>query len=268
MSRWFPERVRVLLSSARVVVARDDAAPSSIVVETRAAADEGPVWRPALDAVRRALESEAKRGPAVVDVVFESDLVRYQVTPWKDEFAAHNARAAYVAHGFAATYGEIARRWFVAESPGRFGHSSLAAAIDRELVEQLHLAAKAADLKLRGLCPALVPAYNAHRATLVEPTCWFVLLESRSMTLLLLRDGDPELVRSIGRDEARLDQCLDREWRLLGMPDERCVAYCFDAETNPETAREVGRWKAGELRLGTATSSQGARVTDAALRAA
>ena len=93
-----------------------------------------PAWRPAVDALARALEGAPARATRA-RVVLSNHFVRYVVARWREDLHSISERQAFVHHCFRETYGSAADGWTLREDSEQHGKASLACAIDAALLE-------------------------------------------------------------------------------------------------------------------------------------
>ncbi len=242
MSLWSRDSLRVLLGATRAVFSRVGSSASTWHCAVTAPASEESVWQGALDAFSMGIASPEAAGARTVEVYFESDLLRFRVVPWQADFATLASRREYVAHCFFEIYGEPARTWRIEEANGRYGHASLAAATEAAFLEALAGACAGRGMRLGAAQPALAAAFSANLAEFGADPFWFVLFEMQRMTMLLVSDGAPVTVRSAARVDAQLSELLEREWHLLGMPDEPGAVYCCEFTSAGRTVPTLASW--------------------------
>lgn len=146
------------------------------------ALERGEGWPGAL----AALEALLERAPAKrLRLVLSNHFVRYLVLPADAAVKGPAERAAWLAHHFAAVYGERAAAWAIGVER-RGAASSLAAAVDAALLEQTRALAARRGVRLLSAEPLAIAAYNRARRGLRETTCFLAVLEPGRACLLLL----------------------------------------------------------------------------------
>lgn len=228
--RWRDER-RVALAPAAAKWARWTRGWARAPVESAcvpaAAGGGGPAWRAPLEALRAAWSAEAD-GPArsaAVRVILSNHFVRYVVVPWRAELRGRAERQALAEHAFLSTYGEPAAAWHVRLAPSRYGAAALACAVDRELAAALAALCEAGHHRLAGVQPLLMSAFNQHRHEFGAAACLFVLEPGR-LCCAWWQDGNWQAVRSVRLTGPAGAALLERERRLLGVPDDAPSFVC------------------------------------------
>lgn len=204
MSRWFPKHV---------VVAPVD--------------EPGSAWpaESAFESFERALDEHALTAGTRITVVVGGDAMRLRIIPWRNELANDAERRAFAAHCFQDAYGDAARDWSVRLDAPRYGRATLAAAIDALLPDRLEAAARARRLRVVGIRPALMQAFNYRRREIGRDLCWFVWMERHWTTAFLVSPQAPLHVKRLPAPHADLSTVLAREWFGLGMDGPPCPAY-------------------------------------------
>ena len=225
MSRWLPETAELHLGDDQPV-----AAP--LAAGSPGAAD-------LLAHVARQLNARALRKWTRLRCVIGGEAVRHAVVPWIDELAAPAQRQRLAEQTFFETYGEQARGWTVCQQGAGYGAASLACAIEKPLLDGLEAAARARGLVLVSVQPALMHAFNHVRRSLTRGLFWFVLVERRSVTLLLMSATAPLQVKRLPLPPAGLGRLLDREWFALGQVGPRCAVFVARSATAVATTADT-----------------------------
>lgn len=151
--------------------------------------------------------------------VLADDLVRlWQVTP-----PAQAARLADLegaaALRFHTLYGETPAAWNISADWNAVA-PFMAAAIPRALQAAIEAAAAQRGLRLTGIIPHFVAAWNRHAGAL-QDSAWFGVVQSGVLALAACEDGQLRALRHIaiphGADHSWLTQCAQREALLLGL---------------------------------------------------
>ena len=211
MSRWLPETIELHLGDGASA-----GAPRGVDLLTD---------------FERQLVAHAPRKSTRLRCVIGGEAVRYAVVPWIDELSTPAQRQRLAEQTYFETYGEVARGWTVCQQRAAYGAASLACAIETPLLDGLEAAARARGLVLVSVQPALMHAFNHVRHSLARGLFWFVLVERRAVTLLLMAPGVPIQVKRLPLPAAGLAGLLDREWFALGLEGERCPVFVARSAT-------------------------------------
>ena len=205
MSRWLPETIELHLGDG----------PSNAM----------PSVADMLADCEHQLVAHAPRRSARLRCVIGGEAVRCAVVPWIDELSSPAQRQRLAEQTYFETYGEVARGWTVCQHAAGYSAASLACAIETPLLSGLEAAARARGLVLVSVQPALMHAYNHVRHSLARGQFWFVLVERRSVTLLLMSATEPVQVKRLPVPTTGLVGLLNREWFALGLEGPRCPVF-------------------------------------------
>jgi hypothetical protein len=230
VSRWFPERVTLHVSANL----------------SMAAVPAGETLRQhgiglAVATFERNLEEARLPRRSRVSCVLGGELVRYCIVPWNPSAMSANARRAFAAHCFKEVYGDSVSGWTVQLDEPRFGEPVLACAVDSALVDRLAALLHGRRLMLQSIQPSLAHACRAARSDLAHATFWCVVQEPRAMTLLLVSQHRPVLVKVLAARPHDLGHVLAREWLALGLDAARCPTVVVAPEISSTHALQGWR---------------------------
>ncbi len=146
-------------------------------------------WQPAVAALATWLDTQAGAKPTL-RVVLSGRFVRWQLLPWRPEITQPDELAAYATWRFRETFGHGAEDWQVLHSPQPPGKAVLACAVDAALLAALRAACQSAGARLAAVSPYFACAFDRWRHVVGKKTAWFGLIESETVSLGLLRDGN------------------------------------------------------------------------------
>lgn len=250
MSRLWRDQVRIALAPGRLALVRVSGglAPKLLAKTIVPVADDHPEagWKPAVEALAKALAADRQWQDAAVSVVLSNYFVRYQLMAWSDEIETDEEREAYVRASFSQVYGEGVADWACSVSETGRGASWLAAAIDRPLLAQLEESIGNSRSKLVSVMPHLMPAFNAARREIKHHDAWLVQVENKKLLLGLILGGHWQSIGSRQvSDEAwqqELPLLLDREWRLNGTGNAPRAVYVSAPEAKQVAPDGEGKW--------------------------
>jgi hypothetical protein len=211
VSRWFPEHFTLHVTAADSLAAVEGGESLRLRTLDLAAS----TFEHQLNALKPARHAQ-------VSCVFAGDLVRYCVVPWNPGTFRAASRQSFAQHCFKEIYGDAAANWTVRLDEPRYDRPTLACAIDTTLLGRLATLAASRGLVLESLQPSLMQAARAARGTVQSQTFWLVVQEPRVMTLLLVVEQRPHLVKVLAAREHNLGIVLAREWLALGLESARC----------------------------------------------
>ena len=172
-------------------------------------------WSGAVATAAAALQSEPARR-AALQVVLSGRFVRWQHVPWLPDLSGPAETVAYARARFVEVYGAPARDWHLEVALQQPGHSSLACAIDRPLMQALQSTAQTARLRLESVTPYFAAAHDHWRRTIADGSYWFGLLEPGYLTLGLVHQGQWLAVRG-QRHQGDVPAVLQASIAQMGM---------------------------------------------------
>lgn len=130
---------------------------------------------------------------AKVYIVLSNSFVRYSVLPWRPEITDKAERDAYLQFTFKQNFGDLIKHWHLALHNAGFGKSSLASAIEYELLNQLKTVFQSAQMSIKGIYPLLMLATNQALSFLkingLSDSFWISCVENQRLNALLVKDG-------------------------------------------------------------------------------
>jgi hypothetical protein len=126
------------------------------VLRERSSEDE---WLTLTKYIRQVLAEPICNG-TLPHVVLSNHFVRYAVVPWKSELSKSDERIAFASHCFVQAYGERIKSWNFCVSEPEFGQSTIASAIDSNLISKIHDVFDALSMPLHSITPELMFVFN------------------------------------------------------------------------------------------------------------
>jgi hypothetical protein len=201
-------------------------------------------WRPAVDAVARALAALAWRN-ADAHVTLSNHFVRLALVPRVDKAARGAERLALAQHQLRLVYGERSDGWEVVVGEAA-GSAALAAGIDPGLLAALRATFAAARIELAALRPFLAAAYNSARTLLAPGPAWLAVAEPGRVCVAHL-DGARWLAlrsqRVQGALEAALPLALEQCRLAEGIEEDAAEVCVVTREALPAGLAPAGRWR-------------------------
>jgi len=189
--------------------------------------------------LKQALDNTVWQG-VMPTVIVSNHFARYTIIHWNSELAIESERQAYMQHCFNLAYGESAKAWDLRMSEPSFGRSTMASAINRELLQVLHDVFVEADMKLAAVYPQLMLTINQTLRQLKKQkqslSFWLVSIQSERVCLTLLIDGGWRLVKNVAIEidvSAQVTALIQREIVNCNVNDEVPVLlYWPEAQSN------------------------------------
>jgi hypothetical protein len=169
-----------------------------------------------------------------VAIALSNRFVRYIVAPWQDQLAGGEMEAAFARHCFLESYGAAADQWDVRVSSAPLGQPRIASAVDVELLDAIRQEFARSRLKIRSIQPQFMAAFNKWRHKIDARASFFIVVEDRFYTCMLVLRGRCESVHAgaLNRPLAEaLPVILDREYMRSGLEERpRLFLYAGDAD--------------------------------------
>ena len=164
-----------------------------------------PNWKAVLAELQKILSVSFKTKPRELRVILASDFVRYLMLP-----AHHSVMSASdkvdLAHAmYKEIYGGLADGWLIQCDDAAPNQISLAVAIDKGLIEDLHTLALKHDMQLVSVQPYLMTVFNRAKSQFTAGQRYFAVVESNRLLLASINDGHWLQVRNFP---------LESEWAV------------------------------------------------------
>lgn len=163
-------------------------------------------WVSLIKYLRHALNKPICHG-TTPHVVLSNHFVRYAVVPWKNEISKADERIAYAKHCFVETFGERIKNWNFCLSQPAYGQSTIASAIEPNLITQIHQIFDEVSMPLNSITPELMLTFNyiINQATinnLIQPNegsdlFWIASVQNQQLCLALLDQSGWRLLRQM-----------------------------------------------------------------------
>jgi hypothetical protein len=213
-------------------------------------AEGAPGWPAAIEALARALP-EVGVAHAEVRAVLSNHFVRYVLLPGIELLTSDEERVALARHQFQSIHGERAAGWRVALAEHGSRASSLAAALDAEMLDALVATLTAAGHTPRSVEPLLAAALNACRREIGLGSAWLAVAEPGRLCVGHLENRqwvDVRNARAVHAPEAELTVVLEQMRLTAGAVAGSVFFVSHDAV---EPAPSVGPgWTVRAVRLG------------------
>jgi hypothetical protein len=219
----------------------------TLTVVSQDAATPSPRWQAALQQLDAALREPAWQG-CQPQVTLSNHFVRYALIPWNDALGSPVEQEAFIRHCFAQAYGEAARQWNIRAAQARYGHATLASAVEPALVQALQLSLGQAGMRLQHIHPLVMQAVNETRQQLgtkeARGNLCLAVPEHGRLTLLLIENGQWRSVQShtVHREpKDLLRELIQRDAILAGLDCSQWPVVAYAAEPASPALHWPGR---------------------------
>lgn len=217
MSLSWPETLDIELAPGGIALSRRYGLRRRTTQQTIALDNPDAGWQPILAALPDMLPN---RTWGRAHVVLSSHWVRYTVLDPGDAVLGMEEMQAYAAARFQAIYGELAKGWHIVVKPAAPGRTSLACAVEADLLAALTTMLASRGLRPASVRPHLVAVHDRLRHRLPAGAHWLAVPEPGRLTAALLTAHSVRHVASTrlaGNDwAAALPGLLAREGRFAG----------------------------------------------------
>jgi len=149
-------------------------------------APERPIWESPLHQLAKILDNAEK---TEMTVTISNHFIRYAVLPPQDEITTPDELFAYANFRMREIYAERVNDWIISVSAWNPSSGAICAAISRDLMTQLQELAARHKIKLKGIVPYLVSAFDQWHKLFDDKRTCFVLVESGRFCIALLADN-------------------------------------------------------------------------------
>lgn len=203
-----------------------------------------PVWQQTKSQLDGLLTSMQIKSNATLSITLASDLVRYLALPAQLIYMNNKEKFAYAAASYREVYGEVVSHWEIKLQNTPAHQITIAAAIDKDLLDALNLVANKHKLKLVGVQPYLMSAFNGLSKQIGQTSGYLVVVELNRLLLIDLNKGDFTNLRAfpLSNDwQETLKNIMLRELMLSDTKNQEVLVY---APTEKNTViNTIEGWK-------------------------
>ena len=202
MSPQWRDEIHIWIAAAELRIRRmRRGLRPTCVADATYAIDSTSDWKPVLAALDTNLAAATWSG-APARVVVSNRFARYAIVPWSDTLTRDAEHVAHARICLAGNYGTTGPDWRVCISEAAPGEARVACALPEGMLAGLRTVCDAHQVRISGVQPALIDAYNRCRQLLPRTACWFVNIEPSALVAARLAPRGWESVYSarIGAD--------------------------------------------------------------------
>lgn len=215
MSQLWRDQLQVFFAPERVNLVRSSRGyKPQTIANISAGCDREPDrkhWEAPLQQLATMLDGAEK---TEMTITISNHFLRYAALPPQDEITTPDELFAYANFRMREIYAERVNDWTLSISAWNPSSGAICAAISRELLTQLQELAVRHRIKLRGIVPYLVSAFDQWYKIFDDQRTCFVLVETGRFCIALLADKAWQGIRSqriLNRVEDELLAALDQE---------------------------------------------------------
>lgn len=189
---------------------------------------ETPIWLQTTNQLDALLASMQVKPKAQLNIILASDFVRYVALPPQQFYMSTTEKLAYALAAYREIYGAVVDGWEIKLHDTPAHQTTIAAAIDRKLIEVLKQIALKYQLKIISVKPYLMSAFNCLTSQIGKQNGYLVIVEFNRLLLINLDQGRCINVRSftLGSDwQVELKSLMMRELLLSENKDQEILVY-------------------------------------------
>ena len=189
---------------------------------------ELPNWLQAtkqLDSLLAAMQIQPK---IELKVTLASDFVRYMALPSQPIHMSTTEKLAYAAAAYREIYGEVVDDWEIKLNDSPDHQTTIAAAIDKKLLDVFAQISLKYQLKLISVQPYLMSAYNCLSSQINKSSGYLAIVEFKRLLLINLERGNCQNLRTyaLGSDwQLELKSLLMRELLVSESSNQEILVY-------------------------------------------
>lgn len=202
---------------------------------------EKPVWHQTTHQLDALLASMQVKPKGQLNIILASDFVRYVALPPQQFYMNTSEKLAYALAAYREIYGHVVDDWEIKMHDAPAHQTTIAAAIDRKLIEVLKQIALNYHLKFISMKPYLMSAFNYLTNQIGKKNGYLVIVEFNRLLLINLDQGRCINVRtfSLGNDwQVELKSLMKRELLLSENKDQEILVYAPVQKNIPLNAIE------------------------------
>ena len=157
---------------------------------------EASGWQQAIAQLEKILIAMQIKPSTRLNITLASEFVRYLSLPPLQIRMNAAEKLAYVTAAFQDVYGEVVNDWEIKCHDAPANETILAAAIDKKLLAELNQITLKHQLILNSVQPYLIRAFNTLASQIGHASGYLVIVESKRLLLVNLRDGKYQSLRT------------------------------------------------------------------------
>lgn len=176
-----------------------------------------PIWHQATGQLDRLLTSMQVKSKAQLKITLASDFVRYLALPPQQILMNATEKLDYAVAAYREIYGAVVDDWEIKLHDTPAHQTTIAAAIDKKLLDTLKQIALKYQLKLVNVQPYLMSAFNSLTKQIAKTSGYLVIVEFKRLLLINLYQGKCQNLRTfaLGSDwQIELKSLMMRELLL------------------------------------------------------
>ncbi|PPD01180.1 MAG: hypothetical protein CTY35_01095 [Methylotenera sp.] len=153
-------------------------------------------WNRAVIKLDGMLASMLVKPKAKLQITLASDFVRYLSLPPQQVAMSKSEKTAYAIASYRDVYGAVVDEWEIKlhDAPNHIG--TIAAAIDKKLLDALKQISKKYQLNLISVQPYLMTVFNSLSSQIAKTNGYLVIVEFKRLLLINLNQGNCQNVRT------------------------------------------------------------------------
>jgi len=209
---------------------------------------ELPNWLQATKQLDTLLATMQIQPKTELKITLASDFVRYMALPSQPIHMSAAEKLAYAAAAYREIYGEVVDGWDIKLNDSPDHQATIAAAIDKKLLDVFAQISLKYQLKLISVQPYLMSAYNCLSSQISKSSGYLAIVEFKRLLLINLDRGNCQNLRTyaLGSDwQSELKSLLMRELLVSDNSNQEILVY---APVQKNIAiKAIESWKIGRI---------------------
>jgi len=189
---------------------------------------ELPNWLQATKQLGSLLAAMQIQPKTELKITLASDFVRYMALPSQPIHMSTVEKLAYAAAAYREIYGEVVEGWDIKLNDSPDHQTTIAAAIDKKLLDVFTQVSLKYQLKLSSVQPYLMSAYNCLSSQISKTSDYLAIVEFKRLLLINLDRGNCQNLRTyaLGSDwQLELKSLLMRELLVSDNSNQEILVY-------------------------------------------
>ena len=210
-----------------------------------------PKWQSAISELDGLFSQLKLSKNTPVTIVLSSDFVRYLMLPAQPIAMSYAEKTAYANAAFHEVYGMAVNDWHIKCHDAAPHESTIAVAVDAQLITALNQLAVKYQLKLNSVQPYVMAAFNSLIKQTAQTNGYLVLTENSKLLLLQLQKGACQQLRTVaishaedGDWQADLNRAIQRELVLNdNLPEANKQLLIYAPAQKNQTLNKLDGWQ-------------------------
>ena len=154
------------------------------------------IWQQSCARLESLIEASKNKSNTPITILVGSDLMRFLMLPPQQMKMNSHEKTAYANAAFQEIYGTNANNWEIKQHDNAPYQPTIAVALDKNLITTVNQIASKNHLKLNGLQPYVMAAFNQSAQYFAKANTYLAIVEINRLTLIFIKTGRYQQLRS------------------------------------------------------------------------